>query len=247
MSQFPHPPDIQVGTQRVAPGLVVELLGEHISRARQQRIAEVVAQRTYSVVSVCDDLFDTGNMAAVMRSAEAMGIQEVHSVQLQARYRRSKRTTAGADKWLDVHIWEQERASCIAQLKQRGYRIVVTQLAEDAVGIEELDFASTPTAIVFGNERDGVSPEFLEASDVRCVLPMLGFAQSYNISVAAAVSFYHIRQDRLRRQGHHGDLSEAEREWLSANFLMRSLDRAELLLKGLLERADEGAQHAELP
>lgn len=237
MSSFPLSERIQVGAKELTPGEAIELLEPRISAERRERIAQVVAQRTYSIVTVCDNLYDTGNMAAVMRSAEAMGIQEFHAISLQRKFKRSARITAGADKWLDFHTW-RSRAGCIEHLKERGYRIVATQLSDDCVEIGEIDFTEVPTAIVFGNERDGVSEEVLEASDVRCILPMLGFAESYNISVAAALSFYHIRQDRIARQGFHNDLSEAERERLLADYYMRSVDRSEIVLEDLLLRRD---------
>ena len=235
MSQFPLSETIRAGEEELTSEEAIALLESRISPERRERIAEVVAQRTYSIVTVCDNLYDTGNMAAVMRSAEAMGIQEFHSINLQSKFKRSARITAGADKWLDFHMW-RKRKTCVEHLKERGYRIVATQLSEDCVEIGEIDFTEAPTAIVFGNERDGVSEEVLEASDIRCILPMLGFAESYNISVAAALSFYHIRQDRIARQGFHGDLSERERLRLLADYYMRSVDRSEIVLESLLKR-----------
>ncbi len=231
------------GEEPVGADAIIELLTPHISEDRRARIDAVVAQRTYSVVTVCDNLYDTGNVAAVMRSAEAMGIQEFHSIQLHDQLKRSQRITAGADKWLDIHHW-RDRAACVEAIQARGYRIVATQLSDDCVDISEVDFTEAPTAIVFGNEHDGVSPEVLEASDMRCILPMTGFAESYNISVAAALSFYHIRRDRLSRGSVHGDLTERERAILRADYYMRSINKPHRLLRGLLARQNRGCMRS---
>lgn len=238
MSQttFPYQDEFTLGRHTLSAAQIIELLTSRISQERRDAIRSVIDQRTYSIACVCDGLYDTGNVAAVMRSAEAMGIQPFHVVSPQTRLKRSKRITAGTDKWLDITRWTTP-GECIGALRERGYRIVATQLADDCVPISEIDFTQEPTAIVFGNEHAGVSQEFLEASDIRCIIPMRGFAESFNISVAAALSFYHIAQDRLARQGFHGDLNEAQREILEAHFYMRSLGpRARTLITGLLSR-----------
>lgn len=234
-SHFPLSPTFDVAGYQLDAAEIVAMLTPHLSETRREAIARVVAGRTYSVVCVCDDLYDTGNIAAVMRSAEAMGIQELHAIQLTEKLKRSQRITTGADKWLDIHTW-RDRAACVDALRQRGYRIVATQLADDCVPISAIDFTEAPTAIVFGNEHAGVSPELLEASDVRCIIPMRGFAESFNISVAAALSFYHVCLDREQRQGFHGDLDARQREILTAEFYMRAHREPERLVRGLLSR-----------
>ena len=233
---FPLRPIFRLGEGICAsPEEVLTHLSAHINPDRRARIDEVSRLRTYSVVPVCDNLYDGGNIAAVMRSAEALGFQEFHSILLHDTLKRSRRITTGADKWLDIHLWH-DRSRCLDRLTERGYRIVATQIAPDCLPIDEVDFTH-PTAIFFGNEHDGVSEEVLERADVRCILPMDGFAGSYNISVAAALALYHIRADRLERQGRHADLSAHERRVLQAEFYLRSIKRSRDVLRGLLHRA----------
>ena len=227
-SMFPHLDPIEFGGARYRVADVLAVLEPEISEERWARIAEVVARRSWDVVGVCDNPYDMGNAAAVMRSAEAMGAGELHVVQLHTKTKRSQRVTAGADKWLDVRTWD-ERPGCIAELKARGYRIAATSLGPGAVALGELDF-TIPTALVFGNERDGVSPAFLEAADVRCVIPMYGFAESFNLSVAAAIAFYHAAADRVRRTGRHANLSAEERAILRARYALRALGGARAIV-----------------
>ena len=120
-------------------------------------------------------------------------------------------------------------------LKAQGYTIAVTHLDAQAQPIDTLDFTQK-TALVFGNERDGVSEAMLAQADHTCLVPTAGFTQSFNISVAAAVCLYHARQDRLARQGVHGDLTAAQQALLRARFYLKSVRSA----RQIMERALAG-------
>lgn len=216
----------EIKGKEYSPAQVIEKMIPILTPNRHERIRETVAKRTYDIVPVLDGIHDLGNFSAVLRSAEAFGLQEVHFVENQPKYKVSQRTSKGTDKWLDVVRWKESLA-CARSLKERGYRIIATHLDETAVPIGDIDF-SKRTAIVLGNEKDGVSKEILEMSDARCIIPMQGFAESFNISVAAAISFYHIYQDRMKRLGHHGNLSAEEQEYLVADYFLRTVDNPEI-------------------
>jgi tRNA (guanosine-2'-O-)-methyltransferase len=205
---------------------IIEKMGSLLTPERKERIREVVDKRTLDIIPVLDGIHDLGNVSAVMRSAEAFGLQEIHFVENQPKYKISQRTSKGTDKWLNVIRWKESLA-CAKELKSRGYKIVATHLDSTAVPISEVDF-SKPTALILGNEKDGVSKEILEMSDVRCIIPMQGFAESFNISVAAALSFYHIYQDRMSRLGHHGNLTQEQKNYLIADYYLRTTDNPEL-------------------
>lgn len=222
--------------KRLTPARVVEILSPYLTEARRARIEAVLAERTYTVAPVVEGLINTGNVSAVMRTAEALGFQAFHIITHEdhdegVRYKTSERTTQGADKWLDVWRWPSPQ-DCVKHLKAQGCEVVVTHLDARAVPISEIDF-TRQTALVFGNERDGTSEAMLALADRTCVVPMAGFTQSFNISVAAAVCLYHAHRDRLARQGFHGDLTEAQREMLRAVFFLKSVRSA----RQILERA----------
>lgn len=219
--------------RRLTPAEVVAHLAPYLTESRLARIEAVLDERTYTVVPVVEGLINTGNVSAVMRTAEALGFQAFHVVTHEAhddgvRYKTSPRTTQGADKWLDVWHWPTPKA-CIAHLKAQGYQVVVTHLDDRAVPLGKVDF-TCPTALVFGNETDGVTEAMHALADRTCVVPMSGFTQSFNISVAAAVCLYHARQDRQGRQGFHGDLTDAQREMLRAVFYLKSVRRSHEIL-----------------
>eukprot|EP00877_Chromochloris_zofingiensis_P012873 jgi/Chrzof1/783/Cz01g28200.t1 len=167
---------------------------------------QVVANRTYRVVPV----------------VEALGFGAVHCVMGSAdRYKKSQRTAAGADKWLDVRLWDTT-TECLSSLKQAGYQIVVTHLSSNSVPIQEIDW-TRPTAFLLGNEREGVSPEAVALADHTAVIPMCGFVESFNISVAAALTMYEAQQQRMRKLGRHGDLNDQQQHILLAEYLLRSV------------------------
>jgi tRNA (guanosine-2'-O-)-methyltransferase len=203
---------------------------------RVEKINKVVEERTFNIVAVLEDIYDRGNASAVMRSAEALGIGLVHSIEPGEKFKESQRASAGADKWVEIKRWKSTQ-EFIAQIKSEKKQLLVTHLHAASKPISEIDF-SKPTAIVFGNEKTGASAELVQAADACILLPMVGFVQSYNISVAAALCFYHIYMDRLRRQGFHGDLNEEEKMILRTHYYMRTQPSSEEYLRELAARGE---------
>ncbi|HNR32416.1 MAG TPA: RNA methyltransferase [Candidatus Hydrogenedentes bacterium] len=216
-----------VGGAAYSAAEIIRVIGEYLTPERRARIAAVVAERTRSVVPVLEGLYDHGNVCAVMRTAEALGYQALHIVDLQEKFKVANRVTQGAEKWIDLHRWATTRA-CVVCLRARGYRIAAMCM-EDAQPIDAYPF-DAPTALFFGGERDGVSRELLDDADARLVIPMPGFTRSFNISVAAGVALHHIREARIRVLGRHGDLDDAEQAALTAAYYLRSVEHAAQLL-----------------
>lgn len=226
-ARCPHTDTFQVGPRLYTAQEILDGLDEYVTEERRARMEAVVAGRTYSVVPVLEGLYDYGNISAVMRTAEALGCQALHIIDLQERYKLANRVTQGADKWLDICHWCNTRA-CVTWLRAHGYQIAAMCM-EGARPIAECPF-DAPTALVFGSEHSGVTRELMELADTRVVIPMPGFTRSFNISVAAALALYHARNERLRASGRHGDLSEAERRALTAAWYLRSVPHAAKLL-----------------
>jgi len=210
--------------RKLSPEEVIRVLGPVLTTERKERIERVLRGRTRSVATVVEGVLNTGNVSAVMRTAEALGFQDFHVVTNDQPLKHSKRTSSGAEKWLDVSVWSDPQ-SCVDHLHERGYRVLVTHLDADASPIESCDFA-TKTAVVFGNELNGVSPGMLSLADETCFLPIGGFVQSYNISVAAAMALFHAYRVRTGRLGSNGDLTESERLRLRASFYIRATEHA---------------------
>lgn len=186
---------------------------------RLEKIKQVIKNRTRTVAVGLEGLYDRGNVSAVMRSAEALGFFDIHIVETQEKFKAANRVTKGADKWLHCTKWHST-PECVGYLKSSGYKVLVTHLDSTATPINKIAF-DQKSVIFFGNEKDGASRELIELSDQRVILPMHGFVESFNISVAAALCLYHIQRDRTERLGQHGDLSEEEQRDLYARYLLK--------------------------
>lgn len=234
MKIFPFSENIEIeaGLQ-VHYQFVLEHVGAMLTDERRIKIAQVVENRNFSIVPVLEGIYDRGNVSAVMRTAEALGFVNFHVIESQEKFKEANRVTQGADKWVEVKKWKTTK-ECISDLKQKGYRICVTTL-EGAQDVSEVDF-SIPTALVLGNEKEGVSDEMIKSSDLRIKIPMVGFVQSYNISVAGALSLYHIFHDRQIRLGKNGDLTQEQKSILTAIYYLRSQTSGRDYLRQIFNR-----------
>jgi tRNA (guanosine-2'-O-)-methyltransferase len=184
---------------------------------RRKKIEQVVRQRTRSLVVVLDRIEDPFNMAAVLRTCEALGIQEVHVVEHpEVRFQPNERVTQGCDKWLDLHRWESFAAAREA-LHGRGFQLWVSTARPGATSLWELGFEGK-RALVFGNERNGVSEEALAGADGTFWIPMRGFTRSLNVSAAVAATLARAMAWRSERGGAEGALTPEEESTLRARF-----------------------------
>lgn len=210
------------------PGEVIDILGPVLSEERRTRIENVIQGRTRTVATVVEGVVNTGNVSAVMRTAEALGFQSFHVISGDNPFKHSVRTTQGAQKWLDVYRWS-DAVSCVNALKSDGYEIIVTHLGPDSEPLDALDF-TRKTALIFGNELSGVSEEIVGLADRSVIIPSTGFVRSFNISVAAAIALHHAFRARETQLGQSGDLTNEEKERLTAEFYMRAVAHAEAIL-----------------
>ena len=218
---------------KVSPREVLEHVFPLLTPDRQQKIDRVVQGRCFDISVVLESIYDRGNISAVMRTAEGLGFANFHIIETFEKFKEANRVTQGADKWVETKKWKSTK-EFIRFAKDNKIRICVTSL-EAAKPIHEVDF-STPLALVLGNEKSGASAEIIEAADERVIVPMPGFVQSFNISVAGALCLYQIYQDRLKRRGLVSDVTPEQIEILKAHYALRTLDSAEEILKAKLQR-----------
>lgn len=203
---------------------IFDALSPHITVRRIERMRSVLDHRVSSVRLVFDQLFDPHNGAACVRTADAMGIFRIDAIEGEIPFDLSNRVTGGSHRWASLtRFTSAER--CVTALKAEGFRLLGADLNETAVPIDAVDFAG-PVAIVFGNEQQGISPAMRASLDTAFVLPMLGFCQSFNLSVACAVTLMHMRQQGCLLP----DLTDAEKLRLSARWLRRDVPGAEVIL-----------------
>lgn len=227
---------IQNGAHKVTADDVMKQVYPLLTEDRRSKIERVAEGRCFDISVVLESIYDRGNISAVMRTAEGLGFSNFHIIETFEKFKNANRVTQGADKWVESKKWKKT-SDFIDYAKKNKIRICVTSL-EAAKPIHEIDF-TTPLALVLGNEKDGVSQEMLEAADERVIIPMPGFVQSFNISVAGALSLYQIYQDRLRRLGKVADVTPEQVEILKAQYALRTLDSAEEILAAYCRRRTE--------
>jgi tRNA (guanosine-2'-O-)-methyltransferase len=207
--------------------LIEEKIWPLLTPDRQKKIERVAAGRCFDISVVLEGIYDRGNISAVMRTAEGLGFSNFHIIETFEKFKNANRVTQGADKWVEAKKWKST-TDAIKYFKDNKIRICVTSL-ESAKPIHEVDF-STPLALVLGNEKSGASQEIMEAADERVVIPMPGFVQSFNISVAGALSLYQIYQNRLQKLGKNEDVTPEQIRILKAQYALRTLDSSEAIL-----------------
>ncbi len=159
---------------------------DFISEERTQRMKNVLSQRLKALTIVLDDVFDPHNISAVLRSCDAFGVQDIHVLEIHETFRPNSAISHKCEKWLNIQRWNDYNA-CLSTLSSKGFLTCATCFAPDAIPLHDIPLEK-PIALVFGNEHRGVSTEMRDLCDCNVIIPMYGFVESLNISVAAAVA-----------------------------------------------------------
>ena len=178
-----------------------------LTENRKEKFLKVLQNRTNHFTVVVEDIFQMHNTSAVMRSCEVFGIQELNII--EQRYGKSidKEIAMGAQKWVDINAFDSI-SNCVDTMKNKGYQIIATTPHEKDCELENFDIAK-PSALFFGTERDGLSEEILSKADGFLKIPMVGFTESLNISVSAAIIIENLTS-RLRNSKLDWHLSEEQ-------------------------------------
>lgn len=161
---------------------------------RLLRINAMLDQRQPDLTVCMEGVHKTHNLAAVVRTADAIGISDIHAVWKNERMRVSGGSAAGSQHWVDVHNYTQT-SEAIAALKKQNMQVLVTNLSDTSVDFREIDYTK-PTAIILGQEKFGASEQALALADHDIIIPMVGMVQSLNVSVANAVVLYEAQRQR---------------------------------------------------
>lgn len=161
---------------------------------RYQRIQEVLKARQPDLTVCLEEVHKPNNVSAVIRTADAVGLHQIHAIWPNEQMRTLTHTSAGARNWVEVETHNSTQEA-ITHLKAQGMQVLVTNLSEYAVDFREIDYTQ-PTAIVVGSEKTGISQQALALADQEIVIPMVGMVQSLNVSVACALILYEAQRQR---------------------------------------------------
>ena len=194
---------------------------------RRQRLKEIASRRQPGLTVILENVHDPHNIGAVIRSCDSVGISEIFVLYTESHLTENhilvgKKSSGGARKWVDVHYYTSAEA-CFSHVKDKYKRVLATHLGEEAVPLHHLCLTE-PAALLFGNERDGVSKAALAYADGNFLIPQMGMAKSLNISVACAVTLYEALRQRLDAgmYGERNPMPEKEKLALFEAYLERS-------------------------
>lgn len=229
----------------------IEVLMGKITPERGAKMRRVVENRTRKIAIVLEDIFQPHNAAAVLRSCDAFGLQQVFTIENRHKLKISHNVDMGSSKWLDIERFVSPRARkfrvneprehamsqasqenihrALGEVKSRGYKLVAATLREGAGRMDDVPLSS-PIALMIGTELSGLSDICHEAADYTFSLPMMGFCQSLNLSVFSAICLNALTS-RLRAQGDTWKLSQLERKELLLNWLKKSIPFPEQYLE----------------
>jgi tRNA (guanosine-2'-O-)-methyltransferase len=210
-----------------------KILEGMLTPARLERIATALEARLGALRVVTENLRNTHNMNAVLRTCEAFGVQHLHVVEGEKDFSINRKITKGSHKWIDLHR-HLSIGDCARELKAEGFSLYAAMLGRGAVPLDEIPLEK-PVAIILGNERTGVSEEAVSYCDGFYTIPMHGFVQSFNISVAAAISIYSLSSRMRKERPDHGALSPEERARVLGVWLPKTAPYAKKIAKVLAE------------
>ncbi len=223
----------------------IDALSTYITPRRLQRIRDVAASRTRRIAVVLEDIDNPFNATAVTRTAEGLGIQDVHIIENEHRFALHEGVTLGAAKWLSMHRYAQRDADntgvCLDQLARDGFRLVATSPHLDGYTADTLPI-DQPVALVFGYEKTGISPAAARRCTTRLRLPMYGFVESFNITVSAGMALSRLRE-RVRTECDGGGVIDPGlQEELTLQWILASIPRRvrDALPEGLVGRVQPG-------
>ncbi len=216
-----------------------EILSEHLSDRKRELFEKVINDRSRYFTIVLEDIYQAQNISAILRSAEAFGMQDLHIIENKHSFQHHRRIAKGANDWLTMKRYNKEENNsqiCLKALKDKGYQIVVTAFDKNAITLNQVDLTKK-TAFVLGTELSGSSETAMKFADATMIVPMYGFTESLNVSVAAAIIIQDIA-NRIRELKLDWQLNAEEKlslkiEWAKksitwSHYLMEMIENGEL-------------------
>ncbi len=216
---------------------LLEYLKTFVTHRRNSLIDRVLEDRTRYVTIVLEDIYQSQNASAVLRSCDCFGIQDVHIIENSHEYTINPDVSMGSNKWLNIHKYNQEENNSLAainSLKEKGYRIIATSPNTNQTSLHDFDINKGKAAFFFGTELTGLSDVVLDNADGYITVPMYGFTESFNISVCAALVMSYLAHE-LRTSDVDWKLTNDELRFIKGEWLKRSIKSGEKIIDTFLE------------
>lgn len=217
---------------------LLEYLQKFVTGRRIELFDRILDMRTKFITLALEDIYQSNNASAVLRTCDCFGIQDVHVIENRNEYLLNTEVSLGAEKWLDIYKYSSEEhnsLSALKNLKEQGYRIVATTPHRDDVLLRDFDIEKGKVAVFFGTELSGLSDSILQNADEFLKIPIYGFSESYNISVSAAL-ILQVLVHKLHNSEINWKISTEEKNRIKLEWLRKTIKKADLIEKKFLER-----------
>ena len=215
----------------------LNLLLTFVSENKQSKFKEIIKTRTRHLTIVLEDIFQPHNASAVLRSCDCFGIQDIHIIENENPYEVNPDVALGSSKWLTLHNYNKapyNTLDCINDLKSKGYKIVATTPHQDDFTPDSLPI-DQKTALLFGTELGGLTSSALDIADSYVRIPMVGFTESLNISVSAALLLYTLT-GRIRKSDVNWQLNESDELEILLQWAKNTIRKSDIIEKEFLKK-----------
>jgi tRNA (guanosine-2'-O-)-methyltransferase len=216
---------------------LLRYLQHHMTEDRSVRFKKVLEHRTRHFTIAVEDVYQERNASAIVRSSDCFGIQDVYIIENHNEYQLSEGISRGADKWVNVHIYDgfpNNTEKCISDLRKKDYQIIATTPHSKGSQLEEFDI-SKKSAFFLGGEKEGLTQEVMGKADGYIKIPIYGFTESYNLSVAGALLLYALTK-KLHESDLDWGLNEDEKLDLQLDWTIKTVASSESLIRKYLKR-----------
>ncbi|MBX2962882.1 MAG: RNA methyltransferase [Cyclobacteriaceae bacterium] len=217
--------------------MLLEHFAQYISEHKKQLVEKILNERTRQITVVLEDIYQSQNASAAVRTCECMGIQDVHIIENSTTYEVNKYVLKGSYKWENLIRYKQSAVNntevCFKQLKDQGYTLYATDPKDENMSVYEIDPCANKVAFIFGNELEGLSAYALTHADHRVKIPMYGFTESLNISASVAICLSSALV-KLKQSENQYSLSAEEKEHLRLLWYRKMVKRPDILEKEFL-------------
>ena len=210
-------------------------LSSFLSNERNGKFDDVLLNRTRKITVVLEEIYQSHNASAIIRSCELFGIQDIHVIEGKNKFSNNNEVSVGSAGWVDIYKYSNI-SDCYHRLKESGYIIVATSPDENSKSLDSIA-VDDKVALLFGTEEDGLSKESLAFSDTSVAIPMYGFTESFNVSVACSLILRELTE-RLRRTKSNWKLSVKEISDIKYSWLVKSVKNSDLIVKRFLEERE---------
>ncbi len=218
--------------------IIIEYLKEFVSSNRFSLFKRIVEERTRYVSVLIENVYQSHNASAIIRTCEALGIQDLYVFERKNSFSPNDEIALGGDKWINIFKYNEQNHSfktLINDLKKKNYRIIATSLQPESKSIYDLDLKKGKTIFLFGTEISGLSEEAISLADESIKIPIFGFTESFNVSVSVGIILNYVANE-LRKQNIPYHLTKEEKDEILVSWLVQSIPYGSKILERFLKQ-----------